>query len=89
MDFTKRYTKLLKQQKLQIREQLFPYCTKFLDKRIDAYLSLFYECDLYDLYELCKDLCEVLYVKQSFLAEVRRESSPLEIESNYLQLTLF
>lgn len=84
MDLSKKYTKELKAIKIQYRKWLFPYVTRFMDKRIDAILSLFYECDLYTLEDLKNDLCEVLYVRQPFSVMPYSERTPI-----YTQLTLF
>lgn len=60
-----------------------------MDKRIDSYLSLFYECELYSLEDLKKDLCELLYNKQSYRIESHLEPAHLKSEPIYKQLTLF
>lgn len=60
-----------------------------MDKRIDSYLSLFYECELYSLEDLKKDLCELIYNKQSYIVETHLEPIHLSIEPIYKQLTLF
>lgn len=75
--------------KANYRNWLFPFVTKFMDKRIDSYLSLFYECDLYTLEDLKQDLCDVLYSRQSFAVETHLEVAPLKCEPIYKQLTLF
>lgn len=80
---------LQKQIRLHYREWLFPYITKFMDKRIDSYLSLFYECELYSLEDLKQDLCEVLYSRQSYSVEASIDVHPLKSEPIYKQLTLF
>lgn len=68
------------------RKALFPFVTKFMDKRLDSYLSLFYECELYSLEELRDDLVDVLRVKQPFSVKPELDRKPIE---TYVQLTLF
>lgn len=80
---------LQKQIRLQFRNKLFPYNKRFLDKRIDAYLSLFYECELYSVEDLKQDLCDVLYSRQSYCVEASIDVHPLKSEPIYKQLTLF
>lgn len=68
------------------RKALFPFVTKFMDRRLDSYLSLFYECELYSVEELRDDLVDVLRVKQSFSVKPELDREPIE---TYVQLTLF
>lgn len=82
-------TNLQRAIRLQFRNKLFPYNKRFLDKRIDAYLSLFYESEVYDTYDLCKDICDVLYSRQSYAVEAWIDVHPLKSEPIYKQLTLF
>lgn len=84
MDSLKKYTKQTKQVKLTFRSAIFPFVTKFMDRRLESYLSLFYECDNYSLEELKFDLCEVLYTRQPFSVMPFPERKPV-----YTQLTLF
>lgn len=60
-----------------------------MDRRIDSYLSLFYECELYDTTDLCKDLCDVLYSRQSYRIEASIDVHPLKVDPVYTQLSLF
>lgn len=84
MDFSRKYTNLIQSQRLKVRPFLFPYETRFLDRRIDSYLSLFYECELYSLEDLKQDLVDVLLVKRSYAVDVTIDRTPI-----YTQLTLF
>lgn len=84
MDYSRKFTNLIKIQRLKVRSYLFPYETKFLDRRIDSCLSLFYECELYSLEELKQDLVDTLSVKRSYAVDVTIDRKPI-----YTQLTLF
>lgn len=84
MDLSKKYTKELRQVKIKYRSWLFPYVTKFMDKRLDSYLSLFYECENYTLEEFKQDLCDVLLKKQPFAIQPFPNREPI-----FTQLTLF
>ena len=81
--------KQTKQVRLSMRKELFPYVTKYMDRRIDSYLSLYYECELYDMDDLCKDLTELLYNKQSFSVVASIVPISLRSEPIFKQLTLF
>lgn len=73
-------------QRILFRDTLFPFVRKFMDKRIDSYLSLFYECETYTMEELCSDLVEVLRTKQPFSVMPVFDRKPIP---TYVQLTLF
>lgn len=72
--------------RLSFRKALFPYVTKFMDRRIDSYLSLFYECETYTIEELKRDLCEVLYNPHCYSVCLPTVVPEIPI---YQQLTLF
>lgn len=84
MDFSRKYTNLAKSDRLRVRPFIFPYVTKFMDRRLDSYLSLYYECELYSLEELKADLCDVIHVNRRFAVDVTIDRTPI-----YNQLTLF
>lgn len=81
--------KQTRNQRILMRKELFPYVTRFMDRRIDSYLSLYYECELYDMDDLCKDLCELLYNSQAYSVVASIEPISLQTEPVYKQLTLF
>lgn len=68
------------------RKALFPFVTKFMDRRLDSCLCLFYECELYSVEELRDDLVDILRVKQPYSVKPELDRKPIE---TYVQLTLF
>ena len=71
-----------KTEKISLLRKLFIYDKqRFLDPLISAECSMFYECDLYEVEDFCKEICRIIHVQSPFPQR--------KINVEYLQLTLF